>query len=33
MAVEVDDQTVYEPDALVRCGNPLPPDAIKLSDP
>ena len=33
MAVEVDDRTVYEPDALVRCGASLAPDAIKLSDP
>ena len=31
--IEVDDHTVYEPDALVRCGAPLPPDAVKLSDP
>jgi Uma2 family endonuclease len=33
MAVEVDEHTVYEPDALVRCGAPLPGDAIKLNDP
>jgi Uma2 family endonuclease len=33
MAVEVDERTVYEPDALVRCGIPLPADAIKLNDP
>ncbi len=33
MAVEVDETTTYEPDALVRCGTPLPPDAIKLNDP
>jgi Uma2 family endonuclease len=33
MAVEVDKTTTYEPDALVRCGTPLPPDAIKLNDP
>ncbi|MGA8198289.1 MAG: Uma2 family endonuclease [Acetobacteraceae bacterium] len=25
--------TVYEPDALVRCGTPLPADAIKPDDP
>jgi Uma2 family endonuclease len=24
MAVEIDDATVYEPDARVRCGPPLP---------
>jgi Uma2 family endonuclease len=33
MAVELDEHTVYEPDALVRCGAPLPADAIKLNDP
>jgi Uma2 family endonuclease len=33
MAVEIDTATTYEPDALVRCGAPLPPDAIKLHDP
>jgi Uma2 family endonuclease len=33
MSVEVDEHTVYEPDALVRCGTPLPPNAVKLSDP
>lgn len=33
MAVEIDETTTYEPDALVRCGSPLPPDAIKLTDP
>ena len=33
MAVAVDDLTTYEPDALVRCGPPLPPDAIKVTDP
>jgi len=33
MAVEIDEHTVYQPDALVRCGMPLPPDAIKLHDP
>lgn len=33
MAVRVDDHTVYEPDALVRCGPPLPGDAIELTDP
>lgn len=33
MAVEIDDHSVYEPDALVRCGPPLAPNAVKLSDP
>lgn len=33
MAVRIDDTTVYEPDALVRCGPKLPNDAIGLDDP
>jgi Uma2 family endonuclease len=33
MAAEIDQQTTYEPDGLVLCGTPLPPDAIKLNDP
>lgn len=33
MAVEVDATTVYEPDALVRCGSPLDDDAVKILDP
>jgi Uma2 family endonuclease len=33
MAVEVDESVVYEPDALVRCGDPLPEDAVKVTDP
>lgn len=33
MAVEVDHSTTYEPDAMVRCGAPLPDDAIKVTDP
>ena len=33
MSVEVDEHTIYEPDALVRCGEPLPGDTVKLSDP
>jgi Uma2 family endonuclease len=33
MAVKVDDSVVYEPDALVRCGEPLPDDAVKVTDP
>ncbi len=31
--VEVDAHTVYEPDALVRCGPRLPGTAVKLTDP
>ena len=33
MAVQVSADTVYEPDALVRCGPPLPGDAVKILDP
>jgi Uma2 family endonuclease len=33
IAVEVETDTVYEPDALVRCGPRLPGDAIKTNDP
>jgi Uma2 family endonuclease len=33
MAVQVDEATVYEPDVLLRCGAPLPDDAIKVTDP
>ena len=33
MSVRVNDRTVYEPDALVRCGPPLPGDAIEVADP
>lgn len=33
MAVEIDTATVYEPDALVRCGEPLDDDALKVTDP
>lgn len=31
--VRIDNRTVYEPDALVRCGPPLPGDAIEVNDP
>lgn len=33
MSVKVNERTVYEPDALVRCGPPLPGDTIEISDP
>lgn len=32
-AVEVDDHTVFGPEALVRCGLRLPGTAVKLTDP
>lgn len=31
--VRVDGKTAFEPDALVRCGKPLPSDAIETPDP
>jgi Uma2 family endonuclease len=33
MSVRVNDRTVYEPDALVRCGPPVPGDAVEVTDP
>ena len=33
VAVRVNDRTVYEPDALVRCGPPPPGDAVEVNDP
>jgi Uma2 family endonuclease len=33
MAVQVDERTVYEPDVPMRCGPPLPDDAVKITDP
>jgi Uma2 family endonuclease len=33
MVVAIDEATIYEPDAMVRCGAPLPDDAIKVTDP
>ncbi len=33
MAIRVDSHTVYEPDAALRCGEPLPDDAIIYDDP
>lgn len=32
-SVRVNDRTVYEPDALVRCGPPLPGEAVEVPDP
>ena len=33
MAIRVDDNTVYEPDAAVRCGEPLDDDTVVYNDP
>jgi Uma2 family endonuclease len=33
MAVMIDEGTVYEPDAFVRCGEPLDDDAVSIIDP
>jgi Uma2 family endonuclease len=33
VSVRIDDRTVYEPDALVRCGPRAPGDAIEVGDP
>ena len=33
VAVQVSADTVYEPDAFVRCGPPLPGDTLKVLDP
>jgi Uma2 family endonuclease len=33
VTIEVDDDTDYEPDAMVNCGPGLPPDATAATDP
>src|SRR5262245_48004426 len=33
LTVPIDQHTAYEPDALVRCGDPLPPNQMKVTDP
>jgi Uma2 family endonuclease len=33
LAVQVDETTVYQPDALVRCGPPLADDVVRIVDP
>jgi Uma2 family endonuclease len=33
LSVPIDDHTAYEPDALVRCGEPLPRDQMMVTDP
>ena len=33
LAVRIDETMVFEPDALLRCGDPLPGDAVECADP
>jgi Uma2 family endonuclease len=33
MAVVIDEDTTYEPDAMIRCGEPLDDEAVKVFDP
>lgn len=33
MVVCIDESTIYEPDALVRCGEPVSDDTVELRDP
>jgi Uma2 family endonuclease len=33
VAVRIDAKTVYEPDALVRCGEPVDDEAVEINDP
>ncbi len=33
MTVRIDEATAFEPDALLRCGMPLAPDALEVPDP
>ena len=33
LTVPIDASTSYEPDVLVRCGEPLDPEAVKVTDP
>lgn len=33
MTVEIDEDTDYEPDTVVNCGTPLPPDAVTAANP
>lgn len=33
MAVRIGDDTVYEPDALVRCGQPVDDETVEIGDP
>jgi Uma2 family endonuclease len=33
MTIRIDDATAYEPDALIYCGQKLPPTAIEVPEP
>jgi Uma2 family endonuclease len=33
VSLRADPNTVYEPDVMVRCGDPLDPDLVEISDP
>jgi Uma2 family endonuclease len=33
LSVRVDETTIYEPDAFVRCGDPLAGDTVEVTDP
>jgi len=33
MAVKIDDETVFQPDVMVRCGSPLPGETTLITDP
>ncbi len=33
LTIKIDDATSFEPDALVRCGDPLDPEATSIPDP
>src|SRR5215210_3336982 len=33
LSVRIDEATVYEPDAFVRCGDPLAGDTVEVTDP
>lgn len=33
LSVRIDAKTVYEPDALMRCGDPLDDDTVEIADP
>jgi Uma2 family endonuclease len=33
VAVVIDERTIYEPDAMLRCGPPLPGSQVRITDP